>query len=85
MAYIYACLMLCSQVLNAEADVLHLWHGRRAAVRIRSELMSAIYEKALKRKDFSGIVNKDSKNEKENGVFYLKLTIKACFSQRTKL
>jgi hypothetical protein len=30
---------------------------------MRSELMAAIYDKALKRKDFSGIVNKDVKAE----------------------
>jgi len=30
---------------------------------MRSELMAAIYDKALKRKDFSGIVNKDKKPE----------------------
>lgn len=41
----------------------HLWFGRRAAVRVRSELMVAIYDKALKRKDFSGIVDKDIKKD----------------------
>jgi len=30
---------------------------------MRSELMAAIYDKALKRKDFSGVVNKDKKTE----------------------
>lgn len=55
-------------MLKAESDVQHLWFGRRAAVRIRSQLMSAIYDKALKRKDFSGIVNKDGKdNKKKDG------------------
>lgn len=41
----------------------HLWFGRRAATRIRSSLMASIYDKALKRKDFSGIVSKDEKKE----------------------
>lgn len=51
--------------VKAEADVQHLWYGRRASTRIRSELMAAIYDKALKRKDFSGIVDKDAgKNAK---------------------
>lgn len=50
--------MLAAQLLKAEVDVQHLWFGRRAAVHIRSELMSLIYEKALKRKDYSGIVSK---------------------------
>ena len=30
---------------------------------MRSELMAAIYDKALKRKDFSGITNKDKKED----------------------
>ena len=33
---------------------------------MRSELMSAIYDKALKRKDFSGIVDKDAAKDAKN-------------------
>ncbi len=51
------------RILQSQADVQHLWFGRRAATRIRSQLMAAIYDKALKRKDFSGIVNKDNSKE----------------------
>lgn len=54
-AYVSALLMLASQVLKAIVDGQQLWALRRAATRLRSELMSAIYEKALKRRDFSGI------------------------------
>lgn len=36
-------------------DLQHLYFQRRAVTRIRSELMAAIYEKALKRKDYSGV------------------------------
>jgi hypothetical protein len=50
-------------IRQAQADVQRLWFCRRAATRIRSQLMAAIYEKSLKRKDFSGIVNKDNTNE----------------------
>ena len=64
-AYIYAFLAFTCTLLKAQADVQHLWYGRRASTRIRSELMAAIYDKALKRKDFSGVVNKEEK-EKEN-------------------
>jgi len=46
---------------QAEADVQHLWYGRRASTRMRTELMAAIYDKALKRKDLSGIVKTDNK------------------------
>jgi ABC-type multidrug transport system fused ATPase/permease subunit len=45
-------------LIQAEADLFHLWHGRRAMLRIRSQLMAAIYDKALKRKDFSGVIRK---------------------------
>ena len=60
LAYTYAFLAFLSTLAKAEADVQHLWYGRRAATRIRSSLMTSIYDKALKRKDFSGIVNKDA-------------------------
>ncbi|KAH0834256.1 hypothetical protein J3R83DRAFT_11612 [Lanmaoa asiatica] len=58
-AYIYAFLAFLCTVLKAEADVQHLWYGRRAATRMRTELMAAIYDKALKRKDYSGVIDKD--------------------------
>jgi hypothetical protein len=47
-------------------DLQHLWFGRRAAGRIRSELMAAIYEKALKRKDLSGTVDKEKRKNDQN-------------------
>ncbi|KAI0003794.1 ABC transporter type 1, transmembrane domain-containing protein [Russula compacta] len=62
-AYVYALLAFICSMCTAQADVQHLWFGRRAATRIRSQLMAAIYDKALKRKDFSGIVNKDNSKE----------------------
>ncbi|KAI9454319.1 hypothetical protein HD554DRAFT_2151146 [Boletus coccyginus] len=51
------------KVLKAETDVQHLWYGRRAATRLHTELMASIYDKALKRKDYSGIVDKDKVKE----------------------
>ncbi|KAJ3486309.1 hypothetical protein NLI96_g4318 [Meripilus lineatus] len=60
-AYVYAFLAFLSTLCKAQADVQHLWYGRRASTRVRTELMAAIYDKALKRKDFSGIVDKDAK------------------------
>lgn len=62
-AYLFAVLMFAAQILRSECDLQHLWRGKRAVVRIRSSLMSAIYEKALKRKDYSGIVNKQEKDK----------------------
>ncbi|KAF7321054.1 hypothetical protein HMN09_00192800 [Mycena chlorophos] len=58
-AYIYASLMFLCSVAKAQCDVQHLWLGRRASTRIRSELMASIYDKALKRLDFSGVIDKE--------------------------
>ncbi|KIJ98840.1 hypothetical protein K443DRAFT_680424 [Laccaria amethystina LaAM-08-1] len=62
-AYIYAFLSFTCRLLKAHADVQHLWYGLPASTRIRSGLMAAIYDKALKRKDFSGVVNKEEKDK----------------------
>lgn len=62
-AYVYAFLAFFASILKGQADVQHLWYGRRAATRIRSELMAAIYEKSLKRKDFSGSTDKGKRSE----------------------
>ncbi|KAF7299119.1 ABC bile acid [Mycena indigotica] len=58
-AYIYAFLMLVFVVLKAQVDLQHLYLSRRAATRIRVELIAAIYDKALKRKDYAGLIDKD--------------------------
>ena len=64
--YIYAFLAFLSLLCKAEADVLHLWHGRRASTRIRSELMASIYAKALVRKDYSGIIDPKDVEQRKN-------------------
>ncbi|CDO68601.1 hypothetical protein BN946_scf184996.g32 [Trametes cinnabarina] len=68
LAFSYALLAFVSTMCRAQADLQHMWFGRRAATRIRSELMASIYEKALKRRDFSAIVDKQSSqtSSKEN-------------------
>jgi ABC-type multidrug transport system fused ATPase/permease subunit len=48
---------------QAQTDLQHLWCGRRASTRIRVELIAAVYDKALKRKDFSGLVDRDKVRE----------------------
>ncbi|KAH8103640.1 hypothetical protein DFH11DRAFT_1734778 [Phellopilus nigrolimitatus] len=65
--YLFAALIFGAQVLKSKADVQHLWFGRLTAVRIRSQLMRGIYDKALKCKDFSGVVNADAKDAKVDG------------------
>ncbi|KAG6334904.1 hypothetical protein ID866_4185 [Astraeus odoratus] len=70
-AYIYAFLAFLCTVLKSEADLQHLWYSRRAGTRTRVELMAAIYDKALKRKDYSGIIDKDKvkqEAEKKAGI-----------------
>ncbi|KAJ7054740.1 hypothetical protein C8F01DRAFT_1374331 [Mycena amicta] len=65
MAYIFALLMFVCSVAKSQCDVQHIWLGRRAGTRIRSELMAAIYDKALKRIDLSGVVNKEKADGKQ--------------------
>nr|XP_019008083.1 ATP-binding cassette transporter [Kwoniella pini CBS 10737]OCF46864.1 ATP-binding cassette transporter [Kwoniella pini CBS 10737] len=64
-AYIFAFLAFLASTLKALVDLLHLWHGRRAALRIKAELTAAIFDKALRRKDASGIVTTKEDEEKE--------------------
>jgi hypothetical protein len=65
-AYVYAALTLLASVIKAQADLQHLWFGRRAGTRVRSELMAVIYEKALRRVDYGGIVDKEKQAEAAN-------------------
>jgi ABC-type multidrug transport system fused ATPase/permease subunit len=65
-AYVYALLAFFVSIIKAQCDVQHLWYGRRASSRIRSELMAAIFDKSLKRQDLSGSINKEDQ-AKEKG------------------
>lgn len=65
-AYIFTLLAFVCQVIKTEADLQHLWYGRRASTRIRIELMSAIYDKALKRRDFSGVISAEQKDASQD-------------------
>jgi ABC-type multidrug transport system fused ATPase/permease subunit len=67
-AYIYAALACLATVGRAQADLQHLWFGRRAALRARSELMAVIYDKTLKRRDLSGIVDNKKKDGKKDSA-----------------
>ncbi|KAF7974527.1 hypothetical protein HWV62_11990 [Athelia sp. TMB] len=62
-AYLYAFLAFVFRLLKSQCDLTRFWAGRRACCRVRAELMAAIYAKALKRKDYSGIVDKDKLRE----------------------
>ncbi|KZT22415.1 P-loop containing nucleoside triphosphate hydrolase protein [Neolentinus lepideus HHB14362 ss-1] len=65
-ALIFAILAFFAHVLKAEVELQHLWYGRRASTRIKSELQAAIYEKAMKRKDYSGVVAKGADEGKKD-------------------
>lgn len=67
-AYVYAVLAFLASALKGLVDVIHLWHARRASVRVKSELTAAIYDKALRRKDLSGLTaaKEDGKGEKSS-------------------
>lgn len=47
-------------LFQGEADAQHLFFGRRASARVRIQLMDAVFDKALKRRDCSGVINKDT-------------------------
>ncbi|KAJ6599295.1 hypothetical protein DFH09DRAFT_1130673 [Mycena vulgaris] len=63
LAFLYAFLAFICQMAKSEADVMHFYYGRRASTRMRTELMIAIYDKALKRRDFAGVVDGEAKAE----------------------
>lgn len=63
-AYVYGSLGFLSQVTKAVVDVVHLWHGRRANIRVKAGLTAAIYEKSLKRKDTAGVIQTKDTEEK---------------------
>jgi hypothetical protein len=71
-AYIYACLAFGVSIFKALVDLQHLWYGRRASIRIKNQMIAAVYDKALRRKDASGVIaekeNKDNKDGKETKV-----------------
>lgn len=56
-AFVYAILAFLSTVAKAQCDVNHLWHSRRASVIVKSTLTSAIYDKALRRRDAAGVAD----------------------------
>ncbi|KAF8208888.1 hypothetical protein K438DRAFT_1813082 [Mycena galopus ATCC 62051] len=76
-AYLYAFLAFACQIAKSESNVMHFFYSRRANTRMKTELMIAIYDKALKRCDFTGVVDnaakvdakatKDAKASKKDG------------------
>ena len=66
-AFVYAIAAFACSLLKTQADLQHLYFGRRVGTRVRTELMVVIYDKALKRKNFSGVTRKeDGRNNASN-------------------
>lgn len=59
-AFLFAVFALITSIIKSQADLQHLYYSRRASVRIKSELTLAIYDKALRRKDISGALQKST-------------------------
>ncbi|KIJ38897.1 hypothetical protein M422DRAFT_781226 [Sphaerobolus stellatus SS14] len=56
--YLFAVLSFACTLVKAENDLQHLWYGRRAASRVGTQLSAAIYDKALRITDQSGVTSK---------------------------
>jgi hypothetical protein len=67
-ALIWAFAAFVCSVVKAGSDLHHLFYGRRAATRTRNEIMVAIYDKALRRRDvIAPPTTADTKKDGEKG------------------
>ncbi|KAG9084654.1 hypothetical protein FRC06_003960, partial [Ceratobasidium sp. 370] len=62
-AYFFAIASCVCQLIKSQSDLQHLYFSRRASVRVKGELVASVYEKALKRKDVTGAVQKDKEKD----------------------
>ncbi|QRV83260.1 ABC transporter [Ceratobasidium sp. AG-Ba] len=62
-AYFFAIAACVCQLIKSQSDLQHLYYSRRASVRVKGELVASVYEKALKRKDVTGAVQKDQEKD----------------------
>ncbi|KAH8810160.1 hypothetical protein DL96DRAFT_1716877 [Flagelloscypha sp. PMI_526] len=67
-AYVYAFLLWLAIYFKALLEVNHLWYGRRALTRTRSMLMTAIYDKALKRISIPSFQKRDELGSGEDST-----------------
>ncbi|KAJ7041090.1 hypothetical protein C8F04DRAFT_947402 [Mycena alexandri] len=68
LAYVYAGLMFLGAVLTSIHSWLIVGCNRRITTRVRAQLMAAIYDKTLRRRDFSGIVKEKDRDSKPDNV-----------------
>lgn len=62
-ACVYALLALVCALAKAQMDAAHMWCGRRASMRVRSELMAVIYQKAVRQRDLASLAPEDGKRK----------------------
>lgn len=62
-AYLYAVLSFATMILKSQADLQHLFYGRRASVRTRGQLIASIYEKALRTRDMNASLSSSNKRD----------------------
>ncbi|KAG9075527.1 hypothetical protein FS749_012789, partial [Ceratobasidium sp. UAMH 11750] len=62
-AYFFAIAACVCQIIKSQSELQHLYFSRRASVRVKGELVASVYEKALKRKDVTGAVQKDKEKD----------------------
>jgi hypothetical protein len=67
----YAFMSFALRLVAAQSQVLLLWYGRRSYERSRGEMIMMVYEKALSRKNISGLMiegNSGPPGEEANGI-----------------
>ncbi|GAA5888564.1 hypothetical protein JCM6882_008999 [Rhodosporidiobolus microsporus] len=64
-AYLFTLLAFLSMLLKTLAQQRHFHYARRIGMRLRSELTVAVFEKALRRREGAGVVEKGKKGEGE--------------------
>lgn len=67
----YAFMSFALRLVAAQSQVLLLWYGRRSYERSRGEMIMMVYEKALSRKNISGLMiegNAGPSDEEANGI-----------------
>lgn len=62
-AYGYAAAAFAASVCKSQTDLQHLYHGRRGGVRIRGELISLIFDKALRSRALAATADKEEEQQ----------------------
>lgn len=69
-AFKWAVLALVLDLVGAQLGTLHSFHASRALLRMRTQLLSALHEKTLLRRDMSGVVTQQKSRMDDNDLDY---------------